>query len=183
MTGVQVAPLSIYLWPDPFLESKQYAVVTTFDDKLKALAEQLVNLMYLREGVGIAAPQGGINLRLCIVDIGKGPLYLINPEFVSQSEEMIDSNEGCLSFPGIEATHIKRHKMIDVKASDLEGNEFVAHFDGHDACIVQHEIDHLSGITILDRVGRIQRDLLLKKYIKVMKQIKLYNDVQEKMKK
>lgn len=181
MPGVQVMPMIIHLYPDSLLSQKCNPVIS-FGDHLDQACDQLINLMYLRDGVGIAAPQGGLSARICIVDIGDGPLRLINPEYKALSSETYDSNEGCLSFPGIEATHIKRWKTIEVKAKDVQGNEFIAQFEEHNAAIIQHEIDHLDGITIIDKVGKVQKDLLLKKYYKNLKRIKLYNELQEKLK-
>lgn len=175
-----ILPMTLNLYPTEILKVKCDPVVT-FGEHLVQVKEQMVALMYLYDGKGVAAPQCGLNARICIVDMGeKEPAVFVNPIWKPVRDDMFDSNEGCLSLPGIEATHIKRYVEIEVEAFDLEGNKFVAVFTGNNSAAVQHECDHLDGITILDKVGSVQKDLLLRKYKKIKDKIKLYTEIQNK---
>lgn len=177
-----VMPMILNVYPTPILKEVCDKVVT-FGEYLKQIKEQMVALMYMSNGKGIAAPQCGLNARICIVDMGeKEPAVFVNPVWKPTSDVMFSSDEGCLSLPGLKVKNIQRYASIEVTAQDLDGNEFVATFYGANAAAVQHECDHLEGKTILDRIGRIQRDLQLKKYKKIQQKIKLYTEMQDKMK-
>lgn len=103
-------------------------------------------------GVGLAANQIGVLKKICVVDIkrdGKKPLVLINPEYEPMNDELIDSQEVCLSFPNV-ASHIKRYKKISVTYQDFYGQEHNLVAEGFKATVLQHEIDHLKGIIHID---------------------------------
>jgi len=125
---------------------------------------EFVETMYVKDGVGLAAPQVGINQRIIAVDPTRGQikgelLVLINPVITEKSEEMMDGKEGCLSFPGLDA-EVPRHKKITVSALDAEGREQIIEAEGYKARIIQHEIDHLDGILLVDRMSPLERKLM-----------------------
>ena len=122
--------------------------VTTINDFLYTLIEDMLETMYEAPGVGLAAPQVGINKQVVVFDIGDGPQCLINPEIISKEGEE-EGEEGCLSVPGRQRI-IKRACQIKVKALDLEGQEQIITFEGFPARVVQHELDHLQGRLIID---------------------------------
>ncbi|EOD01313.1 peptide deformylase [Caldisalinibacter kiritimatiensis] len=134
---------------DPILRKKSREV-KEINDRIKTLIEDMIDTMYKEEGVGLAAPQVGILKRIAVIDIGKGPIRLINPEIVSGEGEEIDV-EGCLSIPGKNGK-VKRPKKVKVKYIDLEGNEKYIEGEGLLARALCHEIDHLNGILFIDKV-------------------------------
>lgn len=140
--------------------------VESFDEKLAELCNDLLETMYAAPGIGLAAPQVGINIQLAVVDVTSGQErghqhILVNPEIVdkegSQKEE-----EGCLSIPGFTAS-VKRPAWIQVKAQGLDGQFF--EFEARDllARAICHEIDHLDGILYIDRISALKRDLIKRK--------------------
>ncbi|WP_414043375.1 peptide deformylase [Macrococcus sp. EM39E] len=128
--------------------------VTAFDDSLKALIQDLEDSLFHYNGVGIAAPQIGVDLKVALVDMEQdGILQLINPEIISFSQEKESDVEGCLSVPDVFGM-VARSTEIVVKANDLEGN--VIEMSAYDdiARIIQHEVDHLYGVMFTDKVTR-----------------------------
>jgi peptide deformylase len=155
----------VFIFPDPVLREKARPV-TRFDDELKRLASDMLETMYASKGIGLAAPQVGQSLRLCVIDVAdqqeKGeerkPVALVNPEIVLKEGE-IEWNEGCLSFPGI-YENIRRAGHVVVKALDVEGKPFTIEGLGLLAVAMQHEIDHLEGILIFDYMSFIRKKLV-----------------------
>lgn len=140
------------------------------DDDLRVLISNMIETMKEAQGVGLAAPQVNVSKRILIADPGaqegqSDPLVFINPEIVSHSGENI-FEEGCLSIPEFSA-NIKRSKKIKVKYLDAHGKEQSIEDDGFLATILQHEIDHLNGITMLDHVSPMKRMMYLKKIKKL----------------
>ena len=178
--------MTLNLYPSPILFTRPCDKVEVFGDHLLQITEQMTALLYMYKGSGIAAPQCGLNAQIAIIDMGEkeGSLVLVNPSWNSTpTSTEIKSNEGCLSIPGIEAKNIPRQSSINVTWQDLTGDIQEKVFEGQVARAIQHEFDHLMGFTIFDKVGPVQRKLLLTKYSKIQKKIKLYNQFQEKMKK
>lgn len=133
--------------------------------EIEKLADDMLSLMYEEEGCGLAAPQIGAPLRLVVIDCDydpssktkKNPYVLINPEIVELSDETTKDSEGCLSFPGL-SVEIERPVGVVVEAKDLEGN--VLRYEAEGSLLarcLQHEIDHLNGVTMLDHLGPIAR--------------------------
>ncbi len=122
-------------------------------DKINTLINDMIETMKLEKGVGIAAPQMGIHKRIIIVDIGNGPQALINPKIVSKSFSQIESEEGCLSVPGVYGI-VKRHKKIKIKAYTQSGKKVTIKADGFSSIVLQHETDHLDGILFIDKIIR-----------------------------
>ncbi|RPJ71470.1 MAG: peptide deformylase [Acidobacteria bacterium] len=134
--------------------------------EIEALVRDMVETMYAAPGVGLAAPQVGIPLRLFVVDItvGRDPrglITLVNPEFVAR-EGMQLEEEGCLSLPGFNATVARPEKVV-IKGLDLQGRERVYEGDGLLARAFQHEMDHLDGKVFVDRLRGIKRDLIVRR--------------------
>jgi len=163
--------LQIRIYPDEVLKKKAERV-TEFNDELKRFVNQMLETMYERKGVGLAANQVGVLKRVVVIDLdsgkenqGKNPIILINPEIVKAEGEEV-AEEGCLSLPGL-YKKVKRALYVKVKAQNLEGEEFELEGEGLLARALQHEIDHLNGIVFIDRLSPLQKRLALEKYKKL----------------
>ena len=157
MLPERVGNLEIIHWPDPRLKAGSERI-EVFDDRLKALADRMIELMYESNGVGLAAPQVGLNLRLFVArSPGQmdEPRVYINAELTERGGT-ITSEEGCLSAPGI-TIKTKRVGKIGIRAQDLNGEYFEQEADGLLARVWQHEMDHCNGVVIIDRISRLQR--------------------------
>jgi peptide deformylase len=153
----------------PGLQTKA-APVTRFDDGLQQLIDDMIQTMYAAPGIGLAAPQVGVPLRVCVIDLSAGKqggelITLVNPEFLER-EGMQLEDEGCLSVPGFTAT-VARPARVVVKGLDRQGHPVT--IEGRDllARALQHEIDHLDGLLFLDRIRGIKRDLIVRKVRKL----------------
>jgi len=148
---------SLTLYPEPVLR-KRTQPVPAFDDKLRATVEAMYALMFESHGVGLAAPQVGLDQRILVLNDKGDPeqpdlnLTLINPTIVARDGEKTKHEEGCLSFPGIYG-EIERPARCTVEAFDVDGNPIRAEFDGFRSRIIQHEYDHLEGILLVDRLS------------------------------
>ena len=129
---------------------KKARPVDSIDYKIKLLIEDMADTMYKADGVGLAAPQVGILKRVIVMDVGGGPIALINPEVISQTGEEEDT-EGCLSIPGLRGV-VKRPAQVQVKGLNQEGREVVIEGIGLLARALCHEIDHLDGVLFIDKV-------------------------------
>jgi peptide deformylase len=129
--------------------------VEKIDDNIRQLVDKMIDIMLKNKGVGLAAPQVGVPLRLFIISLDgsrENVRAYVNPTVMPSGElEAID--EGCLSVPGI-YTKIRRYKKCKVTATDLNGNEFTDRAEGLYARALQHEYDHVEGITIVNRMGQ-----------------------------
>lgn len=155
-----MAVREIKLYPDPVLRIECPAV-ETFGVDLVRLAEDMVETMYAAPGVGLAAPQVGVELRLAVVDATageeEGQLHILaNPRIVSTEGHDVDV-EGCLSIPGI-TEKVARAGRIRVEAQDLAGNPQQIEAEGLLARAIQHEIDHLDGVLFTDRLTGLRRE-------------------------
>ncbi|HVA72157.1 MAG TPA: peptide deformylase [Candidatus Limnocylindrales bacterium] len=158
-------------FPAPVLEQPTKPV-EKFDAELVKLTEDMFESMYAAQGVGLAAPQIGLNLRLAVIDVtvGKNPdakLVLANPEIVHFEGEQREE-EGCLSVPGFRG-NVLRPKYVTVKAQDAAGKEFEMRGEGLLARAFCHEIDHLHGMLFLTHLGMLKRDLIKRKIRKLTK--------------
>ena len=156
--GNELAGLKVVKYPDPIL-SRRAAEVEQVDDGVRALARRMFEIMAASGGVGLAAPQVGVSARLFVAspggdDAGPEQVY-VNPRIVSREGSDV-FEEGCLSVPGV-TCKIKRSSEVTVRATGLEGREFVTRADGLLARIFQHEIDHLDGVLIADRMSPVAR--------------------------
>lgn len=147
--------LEIKKYPDPFLK-KRAELVKEVGDKERELIKNMLQTLYAVKGVGLAAPQVGVLKRIIVVDVGKGPQVFINPEILEKKGGKEISEEGCLSVPKV-FLKIKRWKEIKVKAQDENGKEFEIRATGLLSHCLQQEIDHLNGISVLDRLSFWQK--------------------------
>ena len=142
------------------------------DGDVELLIDDMIETMYSAPGIGLAAPQVGVSKRLIVVDVSvrdgeKIPLIvLINPEIVHSQGE-IESEEGCLSLPGFTATVIRAEKVL-VKGMDREGSPMEIEGEGLLSRALQHEIDHLNGRLLIDRISRIKREFFRKRIQKAL---------------
>ncbi|MDY6853793.1 MAG: peptide deformylase [Thermodesulfobacteriota bacterium] len=161
--------LEILKYPDPILR-KQAKPVGIVDAKIKKFAQDMIETMYAAPGIGLAAPQVGESIRLIVVDITQkkeGPIVLINPKVISSEGECFEE-EGCLSVPDLKEPILRKQKIF-IKGLDIEGNTIQISADDLLAIVLQHEIDHLDGILIIDRISNLKRDIYKKKLQKKSK--------------
>jgi peptide deformylase len=154
-----MAPYSIRVVGDPVLRQRA-AEVTDIDGRLVKLADDMIVTMYEAPGVGLAAPQVGVEKRLFVYDVGEGAKTLVNPEIVESDGEWV-FEEGCLSVPGL-SWEIVRPKQVHLRGVDLDGNEVSIEADELLARCFQHELDHLDGILVLERLDLDTRKQALK---------------------
>jgi peptide deformylase len=155
-----MAILEIRLFPDPVLRVL-CPPVETFDDELHRLADDMVETMYAAPGVGLAAPQVGIETRLAVVDVSvsKEPerlRILINPEIIESSGSETDF-EGCLSIPQV-SEKVTRPTRLRLRAQDLHGKHFELDAEDFEARAICHELDHLDGMLFIDHLRGLRRD-------------------------
>jgi peptide deformylase len=155
----------VVIYPQVTLRKKS-ETVREVSDETRALIEDMKETMYSSKGIGLAAPQVGVNQRVIVVDVTpyepeERPFALINPEIVSGEGE-VDSTEGCLSVPGFLET-IKRRERVIVRGIDEDGKHVELEATGMLAICLQHEIDHLNGMTIIERLSPLKRELIRKK--------------------
>ncbi|MCD6551888.1 peptide deformylase [Thermotoga sp.] len=157
----------IRVFGDPVLR-KRAKPVTKFDGALKRTIEKMIETMYHYDGVGLAAPQVGISQRLFVMDVGNGPVAVINPEILETSSETEIAEEGCLSFPEI-FVEIERSRKVKVRYQTPRGESVEEELEGYPARVFQHEYDHLNGVLIIDRIKPAKRLLLRKKLMDIAK--------------
>ena len=155
---IDIEKCRITHYPDAVL-AKRAQPVEKIDDNIRQLVEKMTDIMLKNKGIGLAAPQAGVPLRLFIISLdatSQNVRAYINPTVTPTSDEFDSAEEGCLSVPGI-YTKIRRYKKCKVTATDLNGNEFTEEADGLYARCLQHESDHVDGITIADRMPSTAR--------------------------
>jgi peptide deformylase len=159
----------IVRFPDPRLRTVAEAVID-FDDELRALAADLLDTMRAAPGIGITAPHIGVTKRLVVLELSasEGARTYVNPVIVWASEEMIRHQEGSVSMPGV-TDQIERHARVQVKYQDLAGTQRIEDADGLLAVCHQHEIDQLDGIFWIQRLSRLKRERLVKRWEKLQR--------------
>ncbi|HYA09258.1 MAG TPA: peptide deformylase [Gaiellaceae bacterium] len=147
----RLALAQIRQYPDPVLRMKANEV-EEFDGDLAKLIERMEHLLHDANGVGLAATQIGVLRRVFIFlpDADEEPRALVNPRLAGGSDERESDDEGCLSLQGV-VIPVERHERVAIEATDPEGNEVRLELEGLAARVVQHELDHLDGILIIDR--------------------------------
>ena len=135
----------------------------------------MLETMYAAPGIGLAAVQIGILKRVIVIDLSKEgekrkPLFIVNPEITSKSDEFISYEEGCLSIPN-QFAEVKRPSSCKINFLDYEGKKKEIDADGLLATCIQHEVDHLNGILFVDHLSKLKKDLILKKTKKQKKEI------------
>ncbi|MEM7271554.1 MAG: peptide deformylase [Actinomycetota bacterium] len=153
------APYQVRLFGDPVLR-KVAQEVTEVDGKLVKLVDDMLETLYAEPGIGLAAPQVGVQRRLFVYDIGDGPGAVINP-VISESRGEWVYEEGCLSIPGM-FWEIVRPKEIHFTGYDLEGNEISIEADELLSRLFQHEVDHLDGVLMIDHLDDDRRKQALR---------------------
>ena len=142
--------LNIITHPNKILRKKTQEIENVLDPEIQQLAQDMIKAMNKDEGVGLAAPQVGKSLSLITIDFKDGPLILFNPKITFFSKKKEEGEEGCLSLPEIYGQVERSHK-IRVKALDQEGKKIKFKAEGLFARVLQHEIDHLNGVLIIDK--------------------------------
>jgi peptide deformylase len=148
----------LVIYPDPRLKER-CGDVSSFDSELHTLLDDMRETMITAVGVGLAAPQIGVQKRIAVIDVSEEqnqPIELINPEIIAATGS-INSEEGCLSIPRYRDT-ISRRASVTVKAQNRHGDWFEVGGDGLLSMCLQHEIDHLNGILFIDHLSRIKRE-------------------------
>jgi peptide deformylase len=156
-------------FPDPRLKLVA-APVTAFDDELRALAFDLLDTMRAAPGIGITAPHIGIARRVVVLELegpGSARTY-VNPQILSASEETMLHTEGSVSMPGV-TDEIRRHARVRIGYQDLQGIQRTEEAEGLLAVCHQHEIDQLDGMFWIQRLSKLKRDRLIKRYEKLQR--------------
>lgn len=178
--------LPICTYGNPILRKKAVEV-TTFGEEIRALAKEMFETMYKERGLGLAAEQVGRTERIFVVDIPPDsdmgedgqrenpaipmPLVFINPRITAHSDDIQNGPEGCLSFPDI-FTNVDRWYEVDAEYTDLDGIPRIIHAKGLLARAIQHELDHLDGILLVDRMSPVKRVALSGKLKRLVKETK-----------
>lgn len=158
--------LALRVYPDPVLKKEATPFELPLPENIHSIGEKMLDIMYQEGGIGLAGNQAGLTRRIIVFDLSEDqtdPNILINPEIVFAEKKKVDSEEGCLSFPEIKGT-VKRSPRVTVEGLNADGNKVSFEADELLAAMFQHEIDHLDGITFVDRLGvtskmRIRKDL------------------------
>jgi peptide deformylase len=129
---------------------KKSRKIEKINDRIKVLSEDMIETMNENEGIGLAAPQVGVLKRLIVVDIGDGPIVMLNPEILEKEGEQVIT-EGCLSVPNKNG-NVKRPEKLKVKYVDLEDKTHTIKTEGLLSVVISHEIDHLNGVLFIDKV-------------------------------
>ena len=169
-----MALLDVLQFPDPRLRRRSEPIEKVTDE-LRQLAADMLETMYDEPGIGLAAPQVGMPVRLVVVDTDwtdedaeRAPLVLVNPEIVEREGKIV-WNEGCLSVPDYNAD-VERAERVVLRATDLDGNPIEEEAHGLRAVCFQHELDHLDGFLFIDRISRLKRDLYVQKRKKALRE-------------
>ena len=167
-----MAKLDIIIAPDPRLKVKCRPVAKV-DAKVARLMDDMLETMYAAPGIGLAAPQVGVPVRVIVLDVSRedekpAPIRMANPELVWVSEEDTTYNEGCLSLPEHYAD-VVRPKAIRVRYIDHQNEIRELEADGLLATCIQHEMDHLDGILFVDHITALKRNIILRKLLKAKK--------------
>ena len=160
--------------PDPFLRQKSKKVEQV-NDEIRTLIDDMLETMYNAPGIGLAAIQVGEPKRVIVIDLSreekkKNPLYFVNPELITNSDNNAAYEEGCLSVPG-QFAEISRPDKCKVKYLDYNGNEKILDTEGLLATCIQHEMDHLEGILFIDYLSKLKKNMIVKKLSKQKKSL------------
>jgi peptide deformylase len=162
-----MSQLQILRYPDPRLYTVAKPVADV-DDAVRQLADEMIELMYASDGVGLAATQVDRHIRLIVMDTSEThdqPRVLINPELVAGSDDWILGEEGCLSVPAV-YEKVERHARVRVRALGRDGQPYEFDAEGLTAVCVQHEMDHLMGKVFVDYLSPLKRDRIKTRMLK-----------------
>ena len=171
-----VAKLDIITLPDRKLRLAS-APVERVDDALRRLMDDMLETMYAAPGIGLAAIQVGVPRRVVVLDIAQredeeaepAPMFLVNPEILTRSDNMATHEEGCLSIPEYYA-EVERPASLRVRYLDRDGKRREMDAAGVLAVCIQHEVDHLNGTLFIDYLSKLKRDMVIKKFAKQARQ-------------
>lgn len=165
--------LAILTPPNAILRAKARPVGPAHSDEVRALVPRMLATMYAAPGIGLAAPQVGVALRMAVIDLmpdeKPAPIHMINPEIIRVSEDWATREEGCLSIPG-QYAEVGRPAKVMVRYFDLEGARQEIEAEGLLAACLQHEIDHLDGVLFVDHLSPLKRNMILRRLAKELKQ-------------
>ena len=164
----------ILIEPDLFLRQKS-TKVDEVNSEIQTLMDDMLDTMYNAPGIGLAAIQVGVPKRVIVIDLSrdeekKNPLYFINPEIITNSNNDASYEEGCLSVPG-QFAEINRPDKCKVKYLDYSGKEHILNAEGLLATCIQHEMDHLEGILFIDYLSKLKKSMIVKKLSKQKKSL------------
>ena len=164
--------LPILIVPHKTLKTKALPVKPADMDRVRRLVPRMFDAMYKAPGIGLAAPQVDVSLRLVVIDLApkdvNQPMVLVNPEIVTVSEEWATREEGCLSLPNMYAD-VSRPARVVASFTDLNGKPHRIEADGLMAACLQHEIDHLDGVLFVDHLSTLKRNMILRRLAKEQK--------------
>ena len=177
-----MAVLPLVLLPDPILRQRSLPVERV-DDELRRLADDMLQTMYDAPGVGLAAVQVGVPRRLVTLDVReptqdeiereitppREPIVMVNPEILASSDALRTHEEGCLSIPDYFA-EVERPDTVRLRWTDLDGATHEKEVGGLHATAAQHEIDHLDGALFIDRLSRLRRDRVVRRFVKMARE-------------
>lgn len=165
--------LRILIAPDPVLRRKTRPVVAADASIVRDLIPRMLATMYAAPGIGLAAPQIGLGLRLAVIDLQREerrePVVLINPEIVAASAETETREEGCLSLPD-QYADVTRPRAVTVRFEGPDGVRRTIEAEGLMARCLQHEIDHLDGVLFIDRISSLRRSMILRRLAKAQRE-------------
>lgn len=167
--------LNILQYPDPRLKkiAKPITLSSIPSKVTKNIIDNMFETMYQAKGIGLAATQVDIQLQIITIDVSEHknqPLCLINPQITNKQSVMVSHEEGCLSFPGVYAT-VKRYSHITIEFLEPSGHNKILQADNLLSICIQHEIDHLNGITFFDHLSPLKQKMLDRKLNKLRKQL------------
>ncbi len=169
MTDATLERLRILIAPDPALRAKAKPVGPQDEHRVRELAPRMLAAMYEAPGIGLAAPQVGVGLRLAVVDLmpdnQSRPIVLVNPDVAWRDDELVSREEGCLSLPG-QYADVTRPARVKVRYVDLAGARQEIEADGLLAACLQHEIDHLDGVLFVDHLSSLKRNMIMRRLAK-----------------
>jgi peptide deformylase len=173
MATETIPRLPILVAPHPSLKARARPVTPADEATVRDLVPKMFATMYDAPGIGLAAPQVGVGLRLAVVDLMRdnqpAPMVLINPSIVASSAETAVREEGCLSLPG-QYADVERPAAVTVRYQDEAGAKHEVTADGLLAACLQHELDHLDGVLFVDHLSALKRNMILRRLAKEMRQ-------------
>jgi peptide deformylase len=166
------SPIPILIAPNAVLKAKARRIADADADAVRALIPRMFAAMYDAPGIGLAAPQVGVSLRLAIIDLQaddkRDPMVMVNPEIMAASKELATREEGCLSLPA-QYADVTRPARVRVRFEDADGVRAEIEAEGLLAACLQHEIDHLNGVLFVDHVSALKRNMIMRKLAKEQK--------------
>lgn len=164
--------MTVLTAPDPRLKVTSKPVEKV-DDSVRRLMDDMLETMYVSQGIGLAAPQVGVAKRVVVIDLARpgdaaNPLKMANPEIIWRSAEETICEEGCLSVPD-QYSEVSRAKAIKLRYLDYQNEIRELDAEGYLATCIQHEIDHLDGVLFIDRLSFVKRNIILRKLAKARK--------------